>query len=456
MRSMFSLLIVVLSSASLFAQTNNGGNTGGGGGINNGGNTGNNSGGNAGGILISPDGLVSSVTQGLSPSGMAQRRVAFDSALNADVKKQAAMRFVSLTRLSRDVETVVREKASITPEQFYLAGLTRIDEVFLDEDQGELVIAGPAGAFGPDSENRVVNLETGRPCLRLDDLVECISSVAARQTVECSIDPVAERIVDLQNYIRNNSSPVNVATVKQRYLNMARVLGAQNVRVSGVRPESHLGVTLVEADYRMKKVSLGLENPRVKGFRSHLSMLRPQGNSMQRWWFVPMYEAILSDEDHATFQLSGPRLQLVSQEEIVSDGGQRSDAATTRKSTLDWAQLFTSKMNELAVAMPVFAELQNIIDMLTVSALIQKYELDLRAGWAGFDVDLLRPTFPDYIAPKTVDSLVNVQAAQGGMILGLIAGGVKVDTRQVVSEVKEGANRVGEVSGGKRWWWDGE
>lgn len=456
MRLVIIALLCFLMSASItHAQSNNGGagggNTGGGGGINTGGN--NNNG--AGGILINPQGVVSSVSQTLPPAAMQARRVAFESALNDDIKRQTDLRYVSLVRLSKELDTAIREGRDITSDQFYLAGLTRIDEIFIDTEKDELVIAGPAGAFGPDKENRIINLETGRTCLRLDDLVESFASVAQRRQILCSIDPVQERLLRLQDYLAKNSHPASVDIIKQRYQMMAKVLGEQEVRLEGVRTNSHLAVTLVEADYRMKKVSLALENPRIKGFRSHLAMLKPQNGSFQRWFFLPYYDAIRADRENTHFALAGQRLQLVAQEETVSADGSRSDATTTRKSTQDWARHFTDKFPELTVAMPVFAELQNIVDMLTLAALIDKYQLDTQTHWPGFNIEQLRLKIPTYIVPKTVETLVNIQSTNGNKILGLIAGGVIVNPQRIIANIQVGELKQPKTSSATdTWWWD--
>ena len=457
MKSLLTTLVLALYfTTTTFAQNNNGGtggggNNGGGGGINTGGN--NNNG--AGGILINPQGVVSSVSQTLPPAAMQARRVAFESALHDDIKRQTDLRYVSLVRLSKEVDTAIRDGRDITPDQFYLAGLTRIDEIFIDAEKDELVIAGPAGAFGPDKENRIINLETGRPCLRLDDLVESFACVSRRRQILCSIDPVQDRLLRLQDYLAKNSQPASVDVIKQRYQMMAKVLGEQEVRLEGVRTNSHLAVTLVEADYRMKKVSLALENPRIKGFRSHLAMLKPQNGSFQRWFFLPYYDEIRGDRENTHFVLTGQRLQLVGQEETVSADGSRSDAVTTRKSTLDYAKQFTEKFPQLAAAMPVFAELQNIVDMLTTAALIDKYRLGEKVNWSGFDTTQLPEKLPTYIVPKTVETLVNIQPNNGGMVLGLIAGGVIVNPQRIIANIQVGELKQPKTSTPTdTWWWD--
>ncbi len=52
-----------------------------------------------------------------------------------------------------------------------LAGLQRIQYVFVYPESGDLVLAGPAGDWRPGPENIIVGADTGLPVVRLDDLV---------------------------------------------------------------------------------------------------------------------------------------------------------------------------------------------------------------------------------------------------------------------------------------------
>ena len=44
-------------------------------------------------------------------------------------------------------------------------------------------------------------------------------------------------------------------------------LGRQDITMYGIDPRTHAGRVLVEADYRMKLVGIGLETPRAGGGR---------------------------------------------------------------------------------------------------------------------------------------------------------------------------------------------
>jgi hypothetical protein len=248
---------------------------------------------------------------------------------------------------------------------------------------------------------------------------------------------------------------------------MADLLGLQNVRVWGVPKDSHFAQALVEADYRMKLVSLELEKPNVRGFRSHLSMLGPSGNSMQRWWFTPLYDSIARNEDGTAFQLIGQRAQLLSQDEVSSAAGKRSDAAFMKATTEEYARQFTEKFPELAAAMPVFAELQNLIDLTVLGALIKKEQLAERVGWTmPVFLDPEQTTLEKGNVPRRVATVTNSKRANRGLFIGLVGGGVVIDPFRTVSRAvadPEAAKRLGGVRSGAHtneppadhpWWWD--
>ena len=135
------------------------------------------------------------------------------------------------------------------------------------------------------------------------------------------------------------------------------VLGRWKVTVFGVPESSHMAAALVEADYTLKQLTTGDENPQVRGFRSYLSMMRPNADSMRRWWFSPRYDAIETNDQQTAWHLSGPRLQVSAQDEIVDANGNRQDAPSTHARLEKYAQQFTEKIPALAEKVPSIAQL---------------------------------------------------------------------------------------------------
>ena len=147
--------------------------------------------------------------------------------------------------------------------------------------------------------------------------------------------------------------------------------------------------------------------------------------------------------------------------------GNRSAAATTRLSTQAFAKQFTEKYPELADRSPIFAELQNLIDLAVLAALIQKERLDHKVDWKMTTLlDEQRFLVPTYPTPKQVPSLVNYKRA-GSNIVGLVGGGVTIRPQQVLNKLTSPpdskAPRLDAIrttaASAKRtdshpWWWD--
>ena len=419
--------------------------------------------------MIDAKGIVTAVYKKDKSQALSKKRMQADAKkfLAADLNKPSPLRMVSLVKLEAACEEYARNKEHVPVDIQYMAGLQRIDYVFVYPDSNDLVIAGPAEGFAPDSIGRVVGLKSGRPPLHLDDLVIALRSLERGGSLGCSIDPVPEQLASLNRFIAKNSSAASTKVVHSRFQRMAKVLGMQDVRIWGVPPESHYAQVLVEADYRMKLISLGLEKPGVRGLRSHLSMLTPGGNSMQRWWFTPLYDAFIKSADENAFQFAGQRAQLLAQEEISDNTGRRQNAAFTRVTTKRFAKQFTEKFSELADKSPVFAQLQNLIDLAIVAALFKKERLPQKVDWTmSLFLDPSRATIIKGRAPAQVPSVVNLRAARRGLILGLVGGGVTINPMRTVRTISfktDAGKRLDGIRTGVRsnpapkqhpWWWD--
>ncbi|WP_437185956.1 DUF1598 domain-containing protein [Planctomicrobium sp. SH668] len=388
----------------------------------------------ASGIIIDANGVVQ--VQDARPVHVGQLKKQIQKFANAtlptNVVVESAQRVLSLKNLEEQLQGLSDAAKPIPVELMYLAGLQRIDFVVFNPETRDVLIVGPAEAFGPDAAGRMIGLSSGRPALRLDDLLVALRVTSQNEfSIGCSIDPQPQNMQSLQNFLRANSTPATTDLIQARFQQMGRILGQQEISVWGVPETSHFATALVEADIRMKRISLGLEPSGVPQIKSHLSMLKPQGNSLQRWWFVPMFEPLETNSERTIFGLKGQRAKLLSQEEITDAGGRRSDAAVTRVSTERFAQKFTEHFEDLAEKSAPFAELQNLYDLAVVGALIQ---IEGKRHLKGNEFPILmtesRLAIPQSIAPKRIPSQVNYRDA-GNTVLGLV-GGVNINVEPLL------------------------
>ena len=428
--AMFALLAVCTafgSPHSLWAQNNNGN----------------------GGITIDADGLVNPVQLKVNLRLLKQKQAAFvKDTLNGDLSEESEIRKVSLVKLEQRCVQCLNEGIPFPPDVFYVAGLTQIDYLFFDTEQKDIIIAGPAGAFAPDPIDRMLNVKTGRPVIRLDDLVVALrTAFSQKNIVGCSIDPKPQNLAALQKEV-SRTVPIAPAAVNARFQHLTRILGEHDVKVLGVPDDTHFSQILVAADYRMKRLSIGMEPTTIRKLPSHLTMLRSSANALQRWWFVPYYEEISTTPLRDAFELKGQRAQLLSQDEVSDANGVRSSALTTKASTQKWAQLFTTHFEELAEKKPVFAELQNLIDLVIISELIVKEGMPEKIGWSMSVIkDESKIKTSGFAVPKKTQAMYRFK--QGRPVIGLITGGVTINSRQVLKNVAQKIDPASRLTGVK-------
>ena len=227
---------------------------------------------------------------------------------------QSKIRYVSLNRLE---QAVLDKNGAMTDEMKCLAGLLRVRYVFFFPESKDLVIAGPAEGWMTDPAGRVVGLTTGRPVVQLQDMVTALRSFAPgkKPTAEigCSIDPTPEGLSQMQNFLRSfgaEAVPEQTQFIVDR---LQSSLGLQVVTVNGVPGSTHFAQVMVEADYRMKLIGIGLERPPVRlvSFVERVNPAQVSRNALFRFYFVPDYNCVRVSDDKTAMELVGDGVKLV-------------------------------------------------------------------------------------------------------------------------------------------------
>ena len=267
----FSLSLIALSSATTFAQFGGGGGGfgGGGGGFGGGGGGfggGGGGGGNQGsGVIVDANGVLS--TQVVTdPNGVLTRQRVAEAMnrLEGDLAKPSKLRKVSITKLEQAIKERIEAGGGPSDAMLHLAGLTRIDYVFCYPETGDIVLAGPAEPWAVAPSGRVQGIETGRPVIELQDLVAALRSFPPGKSgqgplIYCSIDPTAEGLSRMQQFLMQFGRQATPGDTQFIVNELRERLGLQVVTVGGVPADTHFAQVLVEADYRMKLIGIGLE-----------------------------------------------------------------------------------------------------------------------------------------------------------------------------------------------------
>jgi hypothetical protein len=424
------------------------------------------------GIEVDAQGVVRKKTV-VDRGGMTakERLAAQRAAIGRDALAPSRLRKVSLTRLEK---AIMQKSGVLSEEMRFLAGLQRVRYVFFYPQTKDIVIAGPAEGWIDDGSGRIVGIQSGRPVVQLQDLVVALRSFPPGadgvQVIGCSIDPTPEGLETLQQFLRSN--PTTFARGQEQAVaprlveGLRSSLGMQNVTVNGVPPKTHFAQVLVEADYRMKLIGIGLEQPPVRmvSFVDRVNPSQVARNALFRWFFIPDYHCVRVSEDNLAMELVGDGVKLVGEDEMVAEGGKRVVSGRSNMASQAFVTSFTQKYPYLAERSPVYAELRNLIDLSVAAAFIQKQDYYGKAEWKMefFGNEQSMPT-EVYNPPKQVESTV-ATVWRGSRLMTPIAGGVRIEALMAIKPENVLADEKGSVTklhqdtslklAPGQWWWD--
>ena len=394
-----------------------------------------------------------------------------------DSKSNTQLRKISITRLERQLEMLAAQGKPINDELRYLGGIYEVQYLLFYPETNDIVLAGPAGPWRYDIQGRAINIETGRPVLYLDDLVVCLRNAFENDgKFGCSIDPTEDRLKATQAFLA--TSKLQGASWRKQ---LRKTVGHQVVTVHGIDRQSHAARVIVEADYRMKLVGMGLE-PSVAEVPNYLERVRldkngnPPPMDLARWWFTLNYEAVLASGKRDVFQFQGNGVQLQSESELLDEKGKRIHTGNARREAKTFAQDFTKHFDKLADKYPIYAELKNVFDMALVAALIRHENLDGKLNWNlsyfGSPKSSHSLTYEVIKGknPKQVESVMNfrqIESRKGSRrfkhtIVG-VSGGVEFAAREVIQRSKfKSAPNMNQLRQSNnppvnefgQWWWD--
>jgi hypothetical protein len=427
------------------------------------------------GVRVDPDGMLSFLTRGELDSQLKTLGIRARAAdLNEDMARPSSLRLVSLTRLEKEVRSRIADGKSVVETMKNLAGLHKIEYVFVFPENGEIVIGGPAAGWKYNDKGQPVATDTGRPTLQLDDLVTVLRTFSpeGNKFFSCLIVPRRDglqnaRAIGEASQKRGPLSPAGTRSFVDR---LRKALGLQDVQVVGVPADSRVARVIVEADYRMKLI--GIERLKAGSkIPSYFQLLASNPQKTQpaldalRWWLTMKYDGVVHSKDRNVFQIQGSSVLCQGLNEEITPDGQRVQTGKADPINLMFAANFTANYAELAKRDLVFADLQNVFDLALVAALIRHEKLDRKTGWNGGAFSYGgRYETATYEPVKTVMSVSNHRVYNGKDVVIQVAGGVRADLMSVVKNgsLRNAAPRLGSMLTNARapklpdgrWWWD--
>jgi hypothetical protein len=270
----------------------------------------------------------------------------------------------------------------------------------------------------------------------------------------------------MQQFWRSIGTEITPADTEMIVNGMRTNLGMQSIRIGGIPANTHFAQVLLECDYRMKLIGIGLERPPVR-LASYVDRAKPSRNhgAIERWYFIPDYNCVRVAADSLGLELVGDVVKLVSENQVVGKDGARAVSGKGNKASELFTQAFTHRYSELAARVPVFAEMRNVIDLAIVAAFVQQQEFYAKADWqAATYNDEGTLSVETYNTPRQVETVCTA-VWKGPVLMTPVGGGVTIRPREAlvssnllgdedgkITEVRESTSLKDLPA--ERWWWD--
>jgi hypothetical protein len=283
--------------------------------------------------------------------------------------------------------------------------------------------------------------------LQLDDFV-----IAWRNTTgnnpppSVDLRPRLESMQRIQEIIRNTAQP-KTATARDEYMRRLQdAWGPQDAITGGVPTNTRFNKLMVDADWEMKRISLGLADTGIDDFPTYIDLefgdwrrrvlsegirtRRPEGGS--RFWFYPAYTEFPHSEQLDAVEIPGDPVELLTEGHFRDLAQGRQVTAEPFPTAKEFVKGFTARYSELSRRNPLFADLRNIFDWVAITRLIQKIEAPRRIGW---DLGYLRNDYSvnTLQVPATMPGQIGMRHAEVKTAQGLASlvhtarGGVSID-----------------------------
>lgn len=423
------------------------------------------------GVSIDANGIL---TAKEFPGGvdLIRERVAASHArFDAGVIRPTKRRYVSLRKLDQAIEKRLAGGQQPTEEMLKLAGLLRIEFVFGFPGQNDIVIAGPAEGWIESPAGHTVGIQSGLPTLLLQDLTTALQVFSddrpANQWVGCSIGPSNHAMHRLQAFNRTIPRTVpqgqEVVFAEKILDGTLKALGMASVATFGIKSKSHMAKRMIEADYRMKLIGIGVEPPPIRMPTFYNQIKSPPKEVLQRWWFVPDYKRIGISSDRLSANLVGAGIKLLTENyERDGNGGMKKSNRKPSAASKAYSDSFTKNFEKIATLSSSFGQLRNATDQLVAAAFMRREELYSKVDWQPKWITDQRLEYGTQLPITSAPCLVNSKW-KGRRVFTLAGGGVSIAPFEAfepenllkIPEKTFDNNRPDKIVDGK-WWWDAD
>ncbi len=391
-----------------------------------------------GGVLVDPQGMLTSATR-TEIEELRRMQAEVTSDIPQDMAGAAPLRKISLARVNRLLRESVEAGRTLPADVLCLGGLQDISYVIGDPERNDIYLVGMAEGWRSSTNGVLVGKTTGRAVMLLDDLIVALRSLARPQpeVITCSINPRAETLPALQDFTRRIARNTPPEIVAQQLENL---LGPQEVSVTGVPTDSHFARVLVAADYRMKRLGLGLDPAPISGLPPFTIFVRAQkAGMMPRWWLVPEVAHLAQDPEGLVWQIPPVKVKTLTESQFIAVRHQAEKSSATVPGAERWAEVMTDRFDELAQADPIFDQLRNCMELAVAAAVIVAHKLPERTG---ADLSFLlgeRGFERAHVPPARFVPTRSVIVPAGRSTL-IASGGVEINPWAIVARCQQSEN----------------
>lgn len=215
---------------------------------------------------------------------------------------------------------------------------------------------------------------------------------------------------------------------------------------------------MIEADYRMKRMAIGVERPPVSITTYADALQTASHGTLERWWLTPAYEGVVRSRDAMAVKFAGQGVSLQTELKHVTDRGVILDSGRQPgRAAKVFATSFTREYAALSKTTAVYARLRQLCDLLIVAAYMRRHGWYERLDWdSGVFGDESKYAVERFPTPTTAPPVVHSFWKQSRMFVP-VGGGVSIEADRAVEMAKTASREIDRPKpheDSDRWWWD--
>ncbi len=292
---------------------------------------------------------------------------------------------LSMRVLGQKCLEALSSRSRMNSQLAHLGNIKLFEGFVLDAENADILLIGQKSGPGH--------------LLHVDDLVVNLRNIWSESAPpSCSLDPGPEDILEIQEIPSEFTSIRTQEEGRELIQRIEEVWGPQLIRIGGVPENSRHAHVMIDADYHMKKASLGLV--RVAGIQSYLDKkaladkkrllkgqdIFSQGISFNRFWFHVKKGCPTFLEAEGITWLETCPIILLTEKQSAAVSGELSDVEEDDPVAMAFSREFSDRFEQAVLKVPPYADLKKLY--LLKALLEAMYYLDACSN-TGCNIDFL-------------------------------------------------------------------